>query len=329
MTNYPDGSNDESWDISKRPHTREKLEILRKCFDVWLTIWNGILRKQNWVAKNWYVIDLFAGRGYYSDRGSEISGSPLIFLEEIAQKADRLEPGLHINLFFIEGKQSNYDILRYRIDKIIKDNPQLIDIVRISCYNEDCNNHVDEVIRQITNSSKNPIFTFIDPYGIKIRRNTVEKLVRLRNPKDIILNYMLEGIRRTTGIAKKVYGGFDVSSQEKKSVDTLLEFIGEDIDIVDTEGNRILDVDLLQDYVDAVFISHNLEVVVYDMKYPSRNDIIYYLLFACKNEKVANVVHDIYARQKRNQSEPLLPIFGEDYYRDSIMRFAKISRNRR
>jgi hypothetical protein len=66
------GDKKDLWDISNRPSTRTKLEILKKVFDVWLIIWN----KQNWVANEWYVVDLFAGRGKYSD-GSY--GSPLIF----------------------------------------------------------------------------------------------------------------------------------------------------------------------------------------------------------------------------------------------------------
>jgi three-Cys-motif partner protein len=71
------GDKKDLWDISNRPSTRTKLEILKKVFDVWLIIWN----KQNWVANEWYVVDLFAGRGKYID-GS--NGSPLIFLENIA-----------------------------------------------------------------------------------------------------------------------------------------------------------------------------------------------------------------------------------------------------
>jgi hypothetical protein len=66
------GDKKDLWDISNRPSTRTKLEILKKVFDVWLTIWNN----QNWVSNEWYVVDLFAGRGKYND-GSY--GSPLIF----------------------------------------------------------------------------------------------------------------------------------------------------------------------------------------------------------------------------------------------------------
>jgi hypothetical protein len=45
--------NDSLWDISKRPHTKTKLAILEKCFDMWLTVWNA----QNWASDEWYVIN--------------------------------------------------------------------------------------------------------------------------------------------------------------------------------------------------------------------------------------------------------------------------------
>ncbi|HEY9186745.1 MAG TPA: hypothetical protein VIR55_02455 [Ignavibacteria bacterium] len=38
-------NNDNLWDISNRPSTKTKLEILEKVFDIWLTIWN----KQSWI----------------------------------------------------------------------------------------------------------------------------------------------------------------------------------------------------------------------------------------------------------------------------------------
>ncbi len=74
------------WDLTNRPATKTKLEIIRKVFDMWLTVWN----KQDWVANEWYIIDLFAGKGRYND---ERSGSPLIFLETINVKEKVLRRG--------------------------------------------------------------------------------------------------------------------------------------------------------------------------------------------------------------------------------------------
>jgi len=94
------GKSKDFWDISKKPHTKTKLKILRKCFSVWLTIWN----KQNWASNEWYVIDLFSGRGNYIDNDKVVSGSPLIFLETIFEKKDKLMQEIKIKLFFVEKK---------------------------------------------------------------------------------------------------------------------------------------------------------------------------------------------------------------------------------
>ena len=80
----------DAWDITKRPHTRTKLRMLRKIFDIWLTIWNGP-NQQKWVSKEWYILDLFAGRGWHDDKKKEVSGSPLIFLEEIIKQEKKLK----------------------------------------------------------------------------------------------------------------------------------------------------------------------------------------------------------------------------------------------
>lgn len=57
------------WNVTNRPSTKTKLEMLRKCFNVWVTVWN----KQDWASNEWYVIDLFAGRGKYIDNKKKIT----------------------------------------------------------------------------------------------------------------------------------------------------------------------------------------------------------------------------------------------------------------
>lgn len=53
----------DQWNISNKLSTKTKLEILKKCFNVWLTVWNN----QNWASNEWYVVDLFARRGVYTE----------------------------------------------------------------------------------------------------------------------------------------------------------------------------------------------------------------------------------------------------------------------
>lgn len=94
-------------------------------------------------------------------------------------------------------------------------------------------------------------------------------------------------------------------------METLQDFIGEDINVIDAGDRQIL-----EDYVD-IFTSTNLNVIGYDMRYPDRNDILYYLLFGVKNLKVANIVKDIYAKQKEEDLGATL-FGGKEFYINGI-----------
>lgn len=299
------------WNISERPHTKAKLDILKQCFDMWLTIWNN----QNWAYNDWYIIDLFAGRGVYTDGEQFVNGSPLIYLETIAKKKDNLRQNLNIKLFFVEYNITNFTFLKDNVNRFIEVNPQLVDIVKIEFFNDDCNKSIASITKQIKNTSKNPLFVFIDPYGIKIQRPTIEQIVKLRNSKDIMFNYILEAVRRTGGIARKKHYGQELTIREIKTLETFRDFIGDSIYLVDENGIKVLDVELLEGYVRSLFTIQKLNVVAYDMPYPDRKDTLYYLLFASKNSTITNIVKDIYARQKEDNSQPLL--FGS--YKDEII----------
>jgi len=293
------------WDITNKPSTKTKLEILKKVFDVWLTIWN----KQYWVADEWYVVDLFAGKGKYLDGKY---GSPLIFLENIVDKLSKLKENLKIKLFFVEKDNINFTYLEKNISEFFKKYPFIKNKIQVKCYNEDCNNAINKIILEINDTNKNPLFVFIDPTGLQIKKTTMQKIVELENPKDIIFNYILEGVRRTSGIAKKQHHGAELNIKEVKVVNTLKEFIGENINII---GNS--DIDVLKSYC-SFFTLKDLNVVVYDVKYPNRDDIIYYLLFATKNRNVSNIVKDIYAKQKEKTLGPTL-FGGKEFYIGMIL----------
>lgn len=296
----------ELYNISGRElSTGAKLSILKKVIDVWLTIWN----KKDWTANEWYILDLFAGQGHYDDGANTISGSPLIFLEAIAKK--KLRGGLKIKLFLVEEKSSSYRILLENINKFKANNPQIENIVKIEILNDDCNQIIDDIINKIKNSPKHPLFVFIDPTGLQIKKETRAKIVALNNPKDILLNYSREGVSRIAGLAKKASRGEKLIEKEIKTVKTLREFIGDDVDVINAD-----DIKILEDYVSS-FTSHGLNVIGYDMKYPDRNDIVYYLLFACKNTTVADIIKDIYARQKA-KTLGLTLFGGRDFYLNTI-----------
>ena len=299
--------NEKLWDISNKPSTKTKLKILENVFDAWLTIWN----KQDWVSNEWYIVDLFAGRGKYIDEGNEINGSPLIFLERIAVKKDKMKQNLKPKLFLVEKKKSNFNILKGNVEKFIKISPQIKDKVEIKFFQNDCSVVIEDVLSKIVNN-KHPLFVLIDPTGLQAEKSTIKKIIDLQNRKDIMFNYILEGVRRTSGVARKAHRRDGLSIREIKTIETLQKFIGEDVNVIDKS-----DIETLKEYC-SIFTSKNLGVVAYDVKYSDREDILYYLLFASRKLSITDIVKDIYAKQKEKILGPTL-FGGKEFYKNGIL----------
>ena len=78
------------------------------------------------------------------------------------------------------------------------------------------------------------------------------------------------------------------------------------------------DLALLRDYIETLFVKSGRSVVGFDMEYPTRKDVLYYLLFASKNNFITDrIVKGIYANYKERIAGPTL--FGRDFYLDSIL----------
>jgi three-Cys-motif partner protein len=298
------------WDISNRPSTKTKLNLLDKCFNVWLTVWNN----QPWVAKEWYIIDLFAGRGFYTDRNELVYGSPLIFLKDISEKIGKFKQNLKIKLFFVEKAKNNFKNLKKVINEYIEEHPDLENIVEIFYYNNDCNEVIKEITSKVKNNVKHPIFALIDPWGIQIKKSTAEELLNLKNPKDIMFNYILEGVRRAGGVARKASFSNELDIRELRTTETFWNFIGENTNIINSSDKKIL-----EEYVNSLFVAQDLNNVVgFDVKYPDRDDILYFLLYACRNERVIKIIKDIFAKEKENIFGKTL-FGGKDYYKNNII----------
>jgi len=300
------------WSIVNKPHTKTKLQILRKVFRMWLTIWNAP-KQQKWVGKEWYIMDLFAGQGYYKNEANEVvSGSPLIFLEEILKKEDKLKKNnIKIKLFFVEVKKEEFNNLNEQIKKFKQRFPHINEFVEITMYRDDCNKITNEIIKQIKSSYRHPLFILIDPWGLQIKKATLEKIAQLDNPKDIILNYILEGVRRTSGILRKNFYGRHLNIREIKTIDTLKEFLGEDIDVIKKTDRKVL-----EEYV-SIFTQKGLNVVGYDMPYPDRKDVLYYLLYISKKSSITEIVKDIYYREKKTKNLQIT-LFGDEFEKKKI-----------
>ncbi|WP_022670416.1 three-Cys-motif partner protein TcmP [Hippea alviniae] len=306
------------WDITDRKSTKTKLELIKSTFYVWLTIWQA----QNWINNEWYVIDLFAGQGFYTDKGKKVPGSSVIFLKQIKNQIKKLkDKGIEIHLFSIEKNKRNFENLKNEINGYLEENACINDVVDCKILNGDCNEEIDYVLEEISNKKENPLFVLVDPTGLQIKRRTMDKIIDLKNTKDILFNYILEGVRRTSGIELKKIRGEKISRREIKAVDTLKSFLGNDIKII--ERKKPEDLKVLKSYVNATYSEKNLYVVGYNVEYPDRKDDLYYLLFASKNKKIVQIVKDIYARQKEKIKGKTL-FNSKEFYIKSILEITPV-----
>jgi three-Cys-motif partner protein len=303
-------SNEDIWDITEKPHTQNKLLLIDNIINTWITIW----KKQDWVDKEWYIMDLFAGRGYYTCDGEEINGSSLIILESISKFTDELiNKNIKIKVFLVEKNKVNYIKLKKKISDLLTANPNLNKVIDISVFKSDANGIIDEILSKIKQNKRNPVFVLLDPWGLHIKKSTIEKLSKLPNAKDIMLNYILEGVQRVRGLAEKGNNGSDLNSKEIKSIQTLKDFLGDGVSAIEPN-----DLNMLGDYVKA-FTDDNMKIVAYDMPYPSSSKVLYYLLYISRKEAVTQIVRDIYFRCKNKDGQQSL--FGDQFGKKKIKLF--------
>lgn len=111
---------DDPWDLTERPHARAKLRLLSDYFGRWLTIWNAAQQRE-WASSDWCVIDLFASQGIYTDGDTKVSGSPLVYLEQIARIGSKLKTnGIRIHLLLVELKLKNYEMLKSSVAEFME-----------------------------------------------------------------------------------------------------------------------------------------------------------------------------------------------------------------
>ena len=278
-----------------------KLEIVRAVFDMWLTIWRKHLNAGN----NLVVMDLFAGRGTYIDNGEEVPGTPLIFMEVIKEhfieKERKFKGGnSKIKIFFIEAKKKYFQNLESTLKNFLKQNPTLSNLVELNLKNDNCNVVIENLL-QTYPSIYDPMFVLIDPWGLHIKYDTMEKIMSFPNRKDILFNFILEGVTRASGVARKVARGEEVRKQEISTTKTLIEFLGPEVDILKAKNKW----EILEQYSKALFTRKEYKVVIYDMYYPNREDVIYYLIFACIKRTITDIVKEIYKRFKEKEKPSL------------------------
>ena len=260
------------------------------------------------------MLDLFAGTGVYYKDDREVNGSSIILLENILLKKDMLiKNHIKIKVFLVEKQKQNFDELTKRVEIFLNENEDLNKIVEVIRYYDDSNVVIDDILKQINNNTKNPLFVFIDPYGIQIRKETIIKLANLNNKKDILLNYILEGVQRVGGVYQKSKINPSLNIKEIKTIETLKNFFGEDLSVMECRKN---DLEVLNTYV-KMFTEKNLNITGFEMKYPNRKSVLYYLLYACKQQNIIDIVKDVFYREEQNYSKQR-SLFGKEELKQHI-----------
>jgi len=285
------------WDITNRPHTKLKLEIFNKYLNSWCSIFEG----QYW-ARDIYIVDCFAGRGFYRNGEDTIDGSPLIalkkakvFQDKFRNRETKNKSRFKIKCIFIEKNKRHCK----ELEKILKS----FDDVDCKIVCGDFNQEIGSIIKEI---GTNPALFFIDPFGIKeLKKEGIIPIIKKEGAKDILLNYINEGVVRIGGLVKKclVKRPEDITVKEIKTVKILEDLLGEDgfLNCVDKKEKEIL-----KYYIENIIKIGNddkadkdkLEVIVFDMPYPHKSDTIYYLLFASRNKNALKIVRQVYAKSK-------------------------------
>lgn len=95
------------------------------------------------------------GKRCYEYEGKEVSGSSLIFLEEILSKKNKLKKNnIKIKLFFVEIIKKNFNELKGKISKFVEIHPEIEDIVEIHFYKNDCNKVIGDILKKIKKKEK-------------------------------------------------------------------------------------------------------------------------------------------------------------------------------
>jgi len=276
------------WDLTDKPQTKTKLKILKD----YLNAWAIIFANQKW-CNSFYFIDCFAGRGKYHDDGKKnaIDGSPLIALN--IAKNIRLRYKREMNCFFIEKEP-----------KIFKDLQDFCSVfqnqgIKFECIEGDINNKIKDVLCLIPKGS--PIFFFIDPGGIDIKRETMELMLTKPNIKEFLINYIQKGVERCYGVGKKIEEDLPLNIHKKVigNLKRIQDFFGSDWQYLseNQKNNLKLFLNPIIEYNKKSVKKNQLSAKVIDIFY-NKNRNKYHLIFLSRNPAANKIIENIYIKTK-------------------------------
>jgi len=276
------------WDLTERPHTQRKLNILEDYIYPWAKIIFNQWRKYG--HKNFktaYFVDCFAGRGKYHKNGklNSVNGSPLIGLNcaEFFQKKFNCE--VELKCVFVETK-------RKYIEELEKFSQPYEGIVNFSIRHADVNKEISRILKEV---NSNATLFFVDPWGLKeLNKKTVTAIVNKKGPNDLLLNYIC-GTQRVLGRVKKMVMKGETNEQLFKLIDSVRSRLGLKIML---ECFNKQERETLEYWANETLKDTSLQhKSVYRMLRPTKKEAAYYLLFASRSPKAKKIVDDIYSKK--------------------------------
>lgn len=276
------------WDLANKPQTKIKLKILND----YLSAWAKIFAKQEYCEELYYV-DCFAGRGKYNNEQQKdaINGSPLIALDI----ARNISVNYHkkITCFFVEKDPITFkDLQRF--------------VAPFETYTKaflekgDVNLKIDDILAQIPSKRWCPIFFFIDPGGIDIKKESIEKMLDRPNIKEFLITYIQKGVERCLGLGSKANKlPVDIRTRAITNLRRVEDFFG-----TSWKGLTKNERDNLKKYLNT-FVEYNERVLEKDKLAFKGIDILYnqgrnkyYLIFISRNKNALSIIDDIYRKTK-------------------------------
>ena len=130
------------------PHSKAKLDVLRRYIQEYFDRLNVNPQREEFRLD---LIDGFAGGGTFRDGNTEISGTPLVMLEEAKKAEERLnrkrKKRLHINckFYFVDKEEAHTDHLR----KVLREHGYRVDEGKIVVRTGLFENEVKDILRSI------------------------------------------------------------------------------------------------------------------------------------------------------------------------------------
>jgi len=253
------------------PWAREKLHYIQRYCDVFNTAMKGKWSKRTY-------IDLFSGPGICitEDTGKEFDGSPLIALK-------CKEPFTHY--FFNDKDMRAINSLKGRVASLSSGN--------INYFNKDCNEVIEDLLRQLPPSALD--FCFIDPTNWQIKFDSIRKLTQDRQT-DLVITFQSGEMKRVVDNYPEELDDFfgDPTWQEEYKTESQKSGRKKGRVLLDIYEQRLRNVGY------QAFDDHILVKTTGGLH-------LYYLLFASKHERGADLWHKISQKSYTGQLKLRIP----------------------